>query len=142
MLKIILIVLVCANLNFAKAAECKNKIAKNLCAEIEFEKGISRKADSSFILSFKNEKGEIVNLDNDPKIKLWMIMKGGHGHGSEKVKIEKINKKYRVTNVWFLMMGEWQVKLDLNYQKTNMKSDLYVCVGRSTKESFAKKCSN
>lgn len=59
------------------------------------------------------ENTEIKNL----KVDIWMSMGSGHGHGSAPVIITPVSlNKYKVTEAYFIMMGEWLVRLDFELQ--------------------------
>jgi hypothetical protein len=125
----------------ASSKTCQFKLSKKLCASVKFVDGISRKSDSKFEIIFSDTKGQRVNFKRTPEIKLWMVMKGGHGHGSEKLAIKKNNNKYLVSNAWFLMMGEWQIKISTSEGEAlvNMQ-DIPVCVGRNSASSHLGNC--
>jgi hypothetical protein len=40
---------------------------------------------------------------------LWMKMGNGHEHGSDEVKIKKNKDHYLIKNVWFVMIGQWEL---------------------------------
>lgn len=79
------------------------------CAQIEFAKTPTSVEDASFTLTLNSHHAlDIKKLSVD----LWMDMGHGHGHGSAPVSIEQTGANtYKVSNVWFVMMGEWQVKV-------------------------------
>ena len=119
---------------------CKFKLEENLCAKVQFKNGVSRKIDSKFELEFVDLSGKHIGLVKKPEVKLWMVMKSGHGHGSEKLNITKDNNKYLVSNVWFLMVGEWQIKLELEYKGSKVLAEIPVCVGRKAEDSKIGTC--
>lgn len=60
---------------------------------------------------------EVAAKLSDLTVELWMDMGEGHGHGSSPVTItEKAPGKYVVTDAYFLMAGEWQVKVGYNFE--------------------------
>jgi hypothetical protein len=119
---------------------CQFLLNENLCAKVWFKNGISRKIDSTFEINFLDTNGKEVVLVKAPDIKLWMVMKSGHGHGSEKLKIKKENNSYLVENAWFLMVGEWQIKLELEYNGLKVQKEIPVCVGRKPEDSKVGTC--
>lgn len=119
---------------------CQFVVEKGICANLNFTDGISRKNDSSFSIEFLGPDKKALTLKKTPEIKLWMVMKSGHGHGSEKLEIQKIDQKYMVKNVWFLMMGEWQIKTKFIYGDRVVLATIPVCVGRNSKLSKLGKC--
>jgi hypothetical protein len=99
------------NLTANANSGCQLSLSNDVCANIKFKNSISRKTDAEFEIHFTNPAGQVLSLDKNPQIKLWMIMKGGHGHGSDEVKINKSGKKFNISNVWFLMLGKWKIKI-------------------------------
>lgn len=122
------------------SVNCKNESSNNVCVSLNFTSKISRKADSQFLISFSDKAGKSLSLDQNPKIDLWMVMKSGHGHGSEALKIVKIKNKYMVSNVWFLMLGEWKVRTSFSIKSKKFSRELSVCVKRKPSDSFLGKC--
>ncbi len=124
---------------WAKRNSCHNIKNKNFCVKIKFLQGISRKSDAKFELKLFDKNNRVVKLSSPPKIKLWMIMKNGHEHGSEELSIKLKNSDVLVENVWFLMRGEWQIKL--NFDKGPIFSDIVpVCIGKNPKQSYLGRC--
>jgi hypothetical protein len=119
---------------------CQFLLNENLCAKVQFKNGISRKVDSKFEINFLDLNGKEIVLVKPPEIKLWMVMKSGHGHGSEKLKITKGNNNYLVENAWFLMVGEWQIKLELEYKGVKLQEEIPVCVRRKAEDSKVGTC--
>lgn len=63
----------------------------------------------NLILPFSSPNNEVAQ---NVKVDLWMQM-GNHGHGSAPVQLTSLsNNKYKVENAWFVMKGEWQVRVD------------------------------
>lgn len=112
-------------------SKCQFKL-DDLCVVVNFENGISRKNDSPFFISFSKNGSPVLNK---PELKLWMVMKNGHGHGSEELKIEPVDKKFKVSNAWFMMMGQWSIKGSVQVNSKTYKFSLPICVGRTAKES-------
>ncbi len=81
-----------------------------VCAHLKFLSKIDSSNEGQFmahILAPGNQ--EVQNL----KIDLWMDMGAGHGHGSAPVDVQSLGKnKFKVTNAWFVMMGQWLVRLN------------------------------
>ena len=120
----------------AKELTCDIELKKiSRCASVEFIKTPNRKYSSDFKLKFfdkKNKKPQL--LDNLVDAYLWMKMKGGHEHGTDKVKIKKLKDHYLVTNVWFVMLGNWQlhVKVVDKDEKVLDQGLMQVMVSRGT----------
>lgn len=111
MAKILFIVLV-YNFSSLYAAPCDMKLNKlNLCVNVEYlNPPPGRKNSSDFKLTFTDLKSKNKKLlDQKLDVYLWMKMKNGHEHGSEKVKIAKKEDYYLISNVWFLMLGQWEL---------------------------------
>ena len=84
MKKFIIIIFALNSSTLWAAKECHIKYANNLCAEISFVSGISRKEDSKFKVVFHKMDTAKVNFNITKfDLKLWMVMKSGHEHGSE-----------------------------------------------------------
>lgn len=86
---------------------------ENICAQMTFAAEPNTKKDSAFLLTMAPiEKSLAMAEVLDIQAELWMDMGHGHGHGSAPVKVEKVDEyNYRVTNVWFVMKGPWQIRL-------------------------------
>jgi hypothetical protein len=122
-------------------SKCQIALGESVCANINFLEPISRKSDAKFEISFVEKKsGKIVQLDQIPEIKLWMVMDNGHGHGSAEVKIKQLDKKYLVENVWFLMLGQWSLKISGKYQGKSFNGEPWLCVRKEVKNSALGKC--
>lgn len=127
---------------------CEFNIANDICANIHFKNGISRKIDSVFEIYFekKTDKGMIkkFELQKLPNLKLWMVMKSGHGHGSEPLSISILKEdhldRYLVTNVWFMMLGQWDLEVELLVEGSVVKGKIPICVQRDIKKSKAGLC--
>ncbi len=124
--------------------KCNFDLTKTLCGKVEFVSGISRKKDSSFKLYIylKDKMTKGIFLKVNPDIKLWMVMKGGHGHGSEPVQLSKVKDYYLVKNVWFLMQGQWDLKISYKHGQKMIEKILHVCVGRTSELSQFGSCIN
>jgi hypothetical protein len=124
------------------SSSCQFELSHNVCSIINFKGPIGRKADAKFGLEFVTKDGsKIKSLDQDPEVVLWMVMKNGHEHGSDKVKIEKAKTGgYAISNVWFLMLGEWQIKLKGKHQGKEFSGSVPVCLRKNIAESAIGKC--
>lgn len=82
----------------------------NICTSIWFQSFVSTKAPAQFILKIN---GANVTL-NQIKIDLWMEMSPGHGHGSAPLTYTEIMPNtFQVTNAYFVMTGNWKIRLHL-----------------------------
>lgn len=112
-----------------------------ICAELVTLTELTRKTAASLELSFFDKKSfKPVNLDGEMKAKLWMVMKNGHEHGSEPLKTQKLKDKYRLTNAWFLMMGEWKLKLEVNHNSKEYKTEIPLCIEKDASDSHVGSC--
>lgn len=123
----------------SKKCELKFQQAQT-CVSIEFLKPPGRKGDAKFKLNFTDLSGKVKSLKAPPKVHLWMIMKNGHEHGAEKLKIEKKGKYYLLSNVWFLMLGQWQVHVSFSNNGKLEKGHIPVCIKRKSAESYIGLC--
>ena len=122
---------------------CSVKFGKaGLCASINPTTPISRKSEVKFHLSFYEDKAKtkVLKLLKLPEVKLWMVMKSGHGHGSEELKITSTKDGFEISNAWFLMVGDWQVKIKFDYNGQEYAADANICVERKAKDSFVGRC--
>ena len=81
------------------------------CIDLIWEKKPSENEMGTFVLEFyrRGERGEFVNLANTLEVTLWMP---SMGHGSSPVTVEKLAPgQYRVTRVFFIMGGTWEIQL-------------------------------
>ncbi|MAZ49601.1 MAG: hypothetical protein CME65_13655 [Halobacteriovoraceae bacterium] len=113
---------------------------EDICLKVNFISEISRKKSADFrVRVTKGEKN--LELEETPKMKLWMKMKNGHEHGSEPLKITKKTKGiFLVSNVWLLMQGQWEIQGSFVYKGENKKFEVPVCVGRLPKDSYLGAC--
>lgn len=105
------------NDNSPAALSCPlNFSAAQLCASLHWSQGPQSPAESEFILKFwdsktSSENGPYKDPSQNITAVLWMP---SMGHGSSPVKIEKIEPGvYRVRKVYFIMPGDWEVRLSL-----------------------------
>jgi len=120
----------------AKSSPCQYELKKsNYCVDIHFLKTPSRSYSSDFELRFIDKKTKkVVMPKDDLKSYLWMKMKSGKEHGSAPFKIEKLKDKYVVTNVWLVMLGDWQLHVQLvKENKVVDKLMTTICVARGGK---------
>lgn len=88
---------------------CLNDSPK-VCAHFMFPKAVNTMDESQFMLHVLKDKAMTVT---NMKVELWMDMGSGHGHGSAPVKIQqKSPEHFFVTNAFFMMEGEWIVRVD------------------------------
>lgn len=51
------------------------------------------------------------------KADLWMDMGHGHGHGSAPLTLKDLGGNHVLaTNAWFVMMGQWQVRIEFTFE--------------------------
>lgn len=85
-----------------------------VCAQITWLKTPSSTDAAEFTLELSGDTA----LFDDVSILLWMR---SMGHGSAPVKIQKISAtQYHVTNVYFIMPGDWDVRLTLKKAGQNI----------------------
>ncbi len=122
----------------------KAEIKKHkLSIELRAIGGIGRKEAATLKLDFfdmSKGKRSAVKLEKKPEAFLWMMMKGGHGHGSENLSITEENKSFILSNAWFLMMGEWQLKIKVFKDGKVDNVILPICVERKIADSHVGKC--
>ncbi len=107
---VIVLMLCLMNSAFAKNT-CDFKL-KKYCAKLEFLKKPSRSYSSDFKIYFTDLKSSKKAMPTQKVFTyLWMKMKNGHEHGSDKVKITRKKDHFLVENVWFVMIGNWQLHL-------------------------------
>lgn len=87
---------------------------QNVCAHLGFMAGpLNSHSEGQFVVHFLTPaNSEISNLT----VELWMNM-GKHSHGSAPVTITPLRPQiYKITEAYFVMVGEWQVQIrfDLN----------------------------
>lgn len=95
---------------FAQSAVQKvcTSYSSDTCMSVKFMEEPNSVDEAKFqlkIWSPNNEVAQNVGLD------LWMQM-GNHGHGSAPVQLTSIaDNNYHVENAWFVMKGEWQLRV-------------------------------
>ncbi|WP_374073462.1 serine protease spb1 [Bdellovibrio bacteriovorus] len=81
--------------------------ALGICARLQWTKTPNSTEAQEFLLELQGD----TSLFDDISIILWMP---SMGHGSAPVKIEKLSAtQYRITNVYFIMPGDWDVRMSL-----------------------------
>ena len=121
---------------------CEFPIGQNICAVIKFKNGVSRKNDSPFEIKFETKDKKLIKIEKRPEMKLWMVMKSGHGHGSDELEIipQKNGASYFVKNVWFMMLGQWQLKINLFHEGKSYNTELPICVYKLSDKSGPGNC--
>ena len=128
---------------YAKEQTCQLKLAKeDLCVEVEFLKPVTRKEDAKFFLRFRDKAGKKIKPKFDIDVYLWMRMKNGHEHGSEKVKIQQQKDHYLISNVWFLMLGNWSLNIRLLEANKKVKDQgkIDFCLEKDPQKSHFGQC--
>ncbi|MBC7466329.1 MAG: FixH family protein [Bdellovibrio sp.] len=89
-----------------------------LAIDLAFDKTPNDSDENTFILQFHQPGSSVaVGVDQTIAIILWMP---SMGHGSSPVKIQKIaDGIYRVTKVYFIMPGDWEIRLQIKDQETS-----------------------
>ena len=114
-----------------------------LKAELRSISEISRKESGTLKLEFfesSEKKRTPVVLEKTPEVSLWMEMSNGNGHGSEKLEIKLKGSAYIITNAWFLMMGDWELKVKATHKGKTVLSSFPLCVERKPSESHVGEC--
>lgn len=98
-----------------QAAACDLKLAvSGLCVELQWEVLPTEQDTGSFFLKFYHENAPdvaVVPAVGTVAVQLWMP---SMGHGSSPTKIEKLPTDiYRVYDVFFVMPGEWDIRIQL-----------------------------
>lgn len=88
----------------------------NLCLHMGFHSKPVVGEESNFMVHFLVDPAIGANI-RDVKVELWMDMGNGHGHGSAPVDLKQLDAvHYRVSNAFFVMEGEWTIKVDFTYE--------------------------
>ncbi|WP_413557373.1 FixH family protein [Bdellovibrio sp. HCB209] len=112
-----------ASQNQQPTTSCTLELANSeLCASVEWTTGPQSPQESEFILKFwKNTdtpQGPYLDPSSTLSVILWMP---SMGHGSSPVTIEKIQDGvYRVRRVFFIMPGDWEVRVFLKNGTTTV----------------------
>jgi hypothetical protein len=94
-----------------------------MCASFSWDILPADDKDGSFVLEFHgdHDASQVVDLIVDLGVVLWMP---GMGHGSKPVEITHLgNGQYRVSNVFFVMHGDWEIQVQLKNKKTGQILD-------------------
>ncbi len=86
---------------------------ERVCAKLEWEKRPTETEAGSFNLklSIPENPSELTDPKHTPAVVLWMP---SMGHGSSPVTVKKTAKGiYEATNVFFIMPGQWNIRLQL-----------------------------
>lgn len=142
MTKLVTIILLSISFSYAATdKKCQAKLSKNLCAKVEFDAPISRRTDAKFKIGFYDLKGNAIPQNVSPMIKLWMVMKNGHEHGSDEVEIKRVSKhEFAVSNVWFMMLGKWKLIVEVSNKGQKSSADIPVCVRKDASKSAIGNC--
>lgn len=84
-----------------------------LCADMAWLKTPTEQEQGSFDLKFysKESLDQLISPNFDVFVLLWMP---GMGHGSSPVTVSKLSEgHYRVSNVFFVMKGEWEIHIQI-----------------------------
>lgn len=89
----------------------------DVCAHLGFEKPLNSSAEGKFMAHVMTPANQDIQ---DFKLDLFMDMGGGHGHGSAPVELKALGKnRFAVSNAWFVMQGEWLVRLDFEFDQAH-----------------------
>ncbi len=100
-----------------------SKLDANVCAHL----GHMTKLNSSDEVQFVSHVMTPANQPiSDMKVDLWMP---SMGHGSSPVKLASIGvNKYKVSEAFFIMTGEWQVRMTFTFNKVKHQINIPVTV--------------
>lgn len=100
----------------AKAGEISTNLCNEtatVCAHLEYTTDINSSDEGKFIVVLQTPQQQAVQ---NFKLDLWMQM-GHHGHGSSPVEIADLGQnQFSITNAWFIMPGQWNVRIDFDVQ--------------------------
>jgi len=86
-----------------------------VCAHLGFLTPLNSTSEGEFMVHV-TDPTPVQNLE----VELWMEMEGGHGHGSAPVEWKAVgSNRFHVTNVWFVMLGVWQVRVSFDRPSEN-----------------------
>lgn len=113
------------SVSFAQSHDHSETVCSANFSDVCLHLGIHQKLNTSdagtFVVHFLVDENQAANIQN-LNVTLWMDMGGGHGHGSAPVKVTpKGPGKYLVTEAYFVMEGEWLVKIGFDYQGTRQE---------------------
>ena len=97
-------------------ANCENYFPENdLCYDLEWIEGPHAYSESQFKIKFWKESSHgshVLITPENLEIRLWMP---SMNHGSRPVSLEENGiGKFYVTNVFFIMGGDWEVQMKIN----------------------------
>lgn len=122
----------------------EKKLAKlGLKSELSAIGDIRRKESAKLKLEFfdvNSKKRTAIKLKQAPELSLWMEMGNGKGHGSEKLKVKVSGNSYVISNAWFMMMGDWQLKAKISHNDKTSLETFPICIGRKPADSHVGKC--
>lgn len=88
------------------------------CVDLIWEKKPTNDEMGTFVLEIYNpdDRGQFVDLQSNLEVVLWMP---SMGHGSSPVTVEKVAPgQYRVSQVFFIMPGDWEIQFKLKNGNT------------------------
>lgn len=88
-------------------------VQSQVCIDLIWEKKPTETEAGSFVLEFyaPGDRSQFVDLPHTLEVVLWMP---SMGHGSTPVTIDKLAVgQYRVSKVFFIMHGDWEIQLKL-----------------------------
>lgn len=93
----------------------------DVCAHLGIYGELKSTVANQFIVDIMTPDGSaFTNL----KVVLWMP---DMGHGSSPVSLQDVgNNHYLVTNAWFVMTGQWTVKLNFDFNGENLDIEIPV----------------
>jgi hypothetical protein len=93
----------------------------DVCAHLGIYGELKSSVANQFIVDIMTPDGSaFTNL----KVVLWMP---DMGHGSSPVSLQDVgNNHYLVTNAWFVMTGQWTVKLNFDFNGENLDIEIPV----------------
>ncbi|MGE5085302.1 MAG: FixH family protein [Bacillota bacterium] len=84
-----------------------------ICAQLQYLTDINASNEGKFQVVVTTPQQESVQ---NFKLDLWMQM-GHHGHGSSPVEIAEVGpNQFTISNAWFVMPGQWNVRVDFDFQ--------------------------
>jgi hypothetical protein len=99
----------------------------DICINAIFKAEPNTTDEGEFTLLIKTPNGKVAQ---NVKVDLWMQM-GNHGHGSAPVQLTSLaDNKLKVENAWFVMTGEWQIRVDFEIDQQAYKLKLPVKISQ------------
>lgn len=100
----------------------------NLCAFLWFQSSVDTETAAKFVVRMTTPDAQELSL---VKVELWMNMENGHGHGSAPVVVDQVaNNIFQITNAYFIMMGEWVVRIQFSGANGLETIEIPVYVGK------------